>query len=189
MKILLIDNGTSYLSQLKNLLSGHMFRVVKYSEINTINSEDFDSIILSGGHSFSVRGNENRLQKEFDLVKNSIKPIFGICFGFEIIAHTLGAKLELMQNKEYGILTIQVVESDKIFLNIPNFKVFENHRWIVKEPVEGMQVLARSKDGIEAFKIRAKPIYAVQFHPKMFIEKSCGDEVFQNFLDSIKRLR
>lgn len=186
MKILIIDNGTSYLPQLENLLSGHTFQVVKYSEIGTTNSDDFDAVVLSGGHDFPVSGNEERLQKEIDLVINSKKPLFGICFGFEVIARAFGARHEVMQNKEHGILDIQVVEPDEIFLNIPNFKAFESHRWVIKEPVKEMLVLARSKDGIEAFKHKTRPIYAVQFHPEMFVEKSCGDEIFHNFLNSIK---
>lgn len=185
MKILVIDNGTSYLSQLENLLSGHTFQVIKYSEIKDSNPNDFNAIVLSGGHDFPVDENDKKLQKEINLIKNSTKPILGICFGFEVIAHTLGAKLELMRLKEHGILDIQVVKPDKIFLNISNFKVFESHRWVVKEPVSEMVVLANSKDGVEAFRHKTKPIYAVQFHPEIFVEKSCGDEIFYNFLSIV----
>ena len=106
MKILIIDNGTSYLSQLENLLSGHTLKVAKCSEIETVNSEDFDAVVLSGGHDFPVIGNGERLRREIDLVKNSMKPIFGICFGFEVIAQTFGAQLKLMKSKEHGILDI-----------------------------------------------------------------------------------
>ncbi|MFH0755572.1 MAG: gamma-glutamyl-gamma-aminobutyrate hydrolase family protein [bacterium] len=186
MKILVINNGTGYLPQLKNLLSDHTFKVVKYSEIETVNSEDFDAVILSGGHNFLVSRNGKQLKKEIDLVKNSKKPIFGICFGFEIIAHAFGAKLKLMPNKEHGILNIQIIKPDKIFLNISNFQVFENHRCVVREPTNKMLILACSKDGIEAFKHKTKPIYAVQFHPEIFVKKSCGDEIFYNFLNLIK---
>jgi len=186
MKILIIDNGTSYLSQLENLLSDHSYQVVKYSEIDSINTDTFDATILSGGHDFPVKGNEEKLQKEIDFVKNSKKPIFGICFGFEIIASAFGAKLELMKSKERGIIDIEILEPDEIFSNIPNFQVFESHRWVVKEPASELIALASSRDGIEAIKHKTKPIYAVQFHPEVFVKKTCGDEIFQNFLNSIK---
>lgn len=186
MKILVIDNGTSYLPQLKNLLSSASFQVIKHFEIDPINVENCDAVVLSGGRDFSVKGSENRLRKEIDLVKNSKKPIFGICFGFQVVAHTFGAKLEPMQNKVRGILDIQVIEPDEIFLNIPNFQVFGSHRWVVKEPTDDLVVLARSKDGIEAIKHKTRPIYAVQFHPEMFVEKTCGDEIFRNFLNLVK---
>jgi GMP synthase (glutamine-hydrolysing) len=78
-----------------------------------------------------------------------------------------------------------VVEPDKIFVNIPNFQVFESHRWVVREPINEFKVLARSKDGVEVIKHKNKPIYAVQFHPEMFMDQTCGDECFNNFLNSV----
>lgn len=181
MRVLIIDNGTCYLSQLKNLLFDHVFQVIEYSKIDSVDSGDFDTAVLSGGHDFPVYGNDARLKKEIDFVKNFPKSIFGICFGFEIIASVFGAKLELMQNKEQGILDIQIVDPAEIFLKTSSFQVFESHRWVVKEPTDELVVLARSKDGIEAVKHKTRPIYAVQFHPEMFIEKFYGDEIFCNF--------
>ncbi len=187
MKVLIIDNGTSYLQQLENLLSKHAFQVIKYSEIGSVDLNDFDAIILSGGHAFTVEGHTAQLEKEIDLVKESTRPIFGICFGFEVIAQAFGAKLELMKSKEHGILDIEVIESDDIFLNINSFQVFESHRWVVKELPKDFISLARSKDGIEAIKHKTRPVYAVQFHPEMFTEESCGDEIFNNFLNIIQK--
>ncbi len=186
MKALIIDNGTSYLSKLESLFHGNTVQVIKYSEISSSDINDYDCVVLSGGHDFSVEGNESRLKREVDFIKNCKKPIFGICFGFELIAKTFGVNLELMEKRERGILDIQIIEPDNIFLNIPNFQVFESHRWVIKEPVDEFIILARSKDGIEAIKHRTRPIYAVQFHPEMFLEETCGDECFRNFLYLVK---
>lgn len=186
MKILVVDNGTSYLPQLKNILSRYDFSVIRYSDIENTAADDFNAIILSGGHDFPVNGNGERLKNEIAFINTTSKPILGICFGFEVIAYTFGATLELMQTKEKGILDIQAVEPDEIFSDIPNFNVYESHRWILKEPGNDLIVLARSKDGIEAIKHKSKPIYGVQFHPEMFVEKTCGDEIFHNFLKQVE---
>jgi len=188
MKILIIDNGTSYLAQLKKLIDG-LVDVISYSEIAEKNDEyfeQFNAIVLSGGHSFPVTGNETALQSEIYLIKNIHKPIFGICYGFELIAHTFGAKLEQLKNKEHGIIDIEVIQQNDIFQNILSFKVFESHRWVVQEPLDDLLVLAKSKNGVEAIKHKTYPIYAVQFHPEMFIDETCGDEIFNNFLNSLK---
>lgn len=186
MKILIIDNGTSYLEKVQNLLFGHNFETIKFSEVNLDKVDSFDAVILSGGHDFPVLGNENLLEKEINFVKNYKKPIFGVCFGFELIANAFGAKLELMENREKGIIEIEVIEPDEIFLNIKKFNVFESHRWIIKETGDSLEPLAKSKDGIEAIKHKILPIYGVRFHPEMFTEITCGDEIFYNFLNSIK---
>lgn len=155
---------------------------MSYSDIKDVATDNFDAIILSGGHSFTIEGNDSRLNDEVEIIKNSTQPILGICYGFELIAHAFGTKLELLPAKEKGIITIEVVEPDRIFTNIPSFEVFENHRYVVKETTEDLIVLAQSKDGIEAIKHKTRPLYGVQFHPEMFVEQSCGDEIFDNFL-------
>lgn len=186
MKVLIIDNGTRYLNQLQNLFPNETLRTITFSEIDKDVAENFDVAILSGGHDFPVVGNENRLKKEIDFISHYQKPIFGICFGFELIASIFGAKLEQMERKEHGVLDIEIVEPDGIFLNITNFSVFESHRWVVREPGEQLITLAKSKDGVEAIKHKTRPIYAVQFHPEMFVDKTCGEEVLHNFLNLIK---
>ncbi len=101
----------------ENLLTETTFKISEYSKINIADVKNFDALVLSGGHDFSVKGNEDRVQREIDLVKNFTKPIFGICFGFEIIAGVFGATLERMGNKEKGVIDIELVEPDELFLN------------------------------------------------------------------------
>lgn len=185
MQILIIDNGTSYLSKLENLLESRNFRTIKFSDITSNIDENFDVVILSGGHNFPVLGNESRLENEIEFIKNCRKPIFGICFGFELVAHVFDAKLELMQNKEKGVIEIEVIEPDELFLNINKFNVFESHRWVVSDGGQNFKSLARSKDGIEAIKHKNLPIYGVQFHPEMFTEETCGDQIVFNFLELV----
>jgi anthranilate/para-aminobenzoate synthase component II len=185
MNILVIDNGTKYLPQLISLLTKHQVSVINFSEIQSSSVDNYDVIILSGGHKFPINGNESKLEKEIELIKSTSVPIFGICFGFELIAHCYGAELELMNRKEKGILDINVIVPDVIFDQIPNFKVYESHRWVVKKTSTELIALAESKDGIEAIKHKTKPIYAVQFHPEMVVDKTCGDEIFFNFLNRL----
>lgn len=188
MQTLIIDNGTSYLAQLKKLLDCPT-EVISYLDIPRNDNryfDDFDAVVLSGGHDFPVLGNEVRLGGEMELIYNFQKPLFGICYGFELIAATFGAKLELLENRAHGIIDIEMVQYDDILQNIPNFKVYESHRWVVQEPLSELSVLARSKDGVEAIKHKKRPIYGVQFHPEMFVDETCGDEIFRNFLTSVK---
>jgi len=188
MRILLVDNGTSYKQQLLELLKGHAVDVVAYNQIDVPAANAYDAVVLSGGHSFPVSGNDDRLQKELELVRNSTKPIFGICFGFEVVAYALGASLESLAVPEKGVVDIEVLVPDELFLGISTFQVFESHRYVVTVPPEGCIALARSKDGIEALKHETRPIFAVQFHPEMFVDTTCGSEIFKNFVALIERL-
>jgi anthranilate/para-aminobenzoate synthase component II len=187
MHVLIIDNGTLNLEQLKKVIHGSS-DVISYSQIKEKTAEYFqkyDTVILSGGSAFPIVGNETILHDEISLIRNLNKPIFGICYGFELIAAAFGAELERKHNKIHGTIEMKVIESDKIFKDIPNFKVYESHRWVVKEIPDCLLALARSKDGIEAFKHKTLPIYAVQFHPEMHVDQTCGNTILQNFLSSL----
>ncbi len=185
MKILVVDNGTSYIESLKQLLAEKKFEVISFADLSIEKEKDFDLFILSGGHSFPVVGNESLLENEIEFIRNCNKPILGICFGFELIAHVFGAKLQEMKEKEKGLIKIEVIEPDDLFLTITNFSVFESHRWVVASLGNEMVSLARSQDGVEVIKHKSLPVYGVQFHPEMFVEQTCGREIFNNFLHLI----
>jgi len=42
--------------------------------------------------------------------------------------------------------------------------------------------MIKSRDGFEVIKHSTKPVYGFQFHPEMFEDKTCGDEIFKNTL-------
>ncbi len=181
MRTLIIDNSSKYLDRLVELIRPDQPVVREYSQISGLESEQYDLIILSGGHSFSIVGNEDKLAQEIALIQQSTIPILGICFGFELIAHTFDAIMQRMQTKENGILSINKLAGDPIFTNLSDLSVFESHRWVVSDPGQYLVPLARSRDGIEIIKHQTKPIYGFQFHPEMFPDQTQGDELFANF--------
>lgn len=181
MKILLIDNGTTLISKLEKLIPGHEF-VHSFEDI----PEDTDSfylIILSGGSRYTLVGNEDKFSKEIKLVRESVKPIIGICFGYEIITIAFGGKLKELSGEKKGIYEIDVL--DKGISNRP-INVYESHRWVIDELPEVFEVLAISSDGPEIIKHKELPIWGLQFHPENFVDETDGDEVFQNIFEKLK---
>jgi GMP synthase (glutamine-hydrolysing) len=186
MKVLIINNKTKRLAQLKKLLKKDKFEIIKLGEVVMVDASEYDLIILSGSSKFSIIGNEDLYRGEIDLIKSSKAPIIGICLGFELISHAYGASLSKVQRKRKGIVDIQVTHPSDIFENLPNFKVYESHRWVVNKLPDTLVELARSKDGIEAIKHKSRQVYGFQFHPEMFAEKTCGDEIFNNLLKNLR---
>jgi GMP synthase-like glutamine amidotransferase len=185
MFFLIINNKTRTLEEVKRLLKGHSFDVVNFnSDIN--NLDKYQGVILTGSHMFFADKDEQKFLKEMDIIRNSNLPIFGICFGFQLIAHSFGADLNDLGRSEKGILEIKKARKDEIFEGVNDFEVFENHRRVVKKLPDVLIPLAYSKDGIEMFKHKDKLIYATQFHPEMYLEKTCGDEIFNNFVKMIE---
>jgi len=186
MKFLIIDNGTIRMKELKKMLSGNIYELMEFDKIDLKKAEEFDIIILTGGSKFPVLGNEDLYKREISLIKNSSRPIIGICLGFELIAHAFGAKLTKIDEKVHGIIKIDIYNNSKLFFNISNLNVYESHKWVIKKLPEYFVTLAKSEYGIEAFRDKNRRLYGFQFHLSVFPEKTCGYEVFNNLLVDIK---
>jgi GMP synthase (glutamine-hydrolysing) len=179
MKILLYDNETSYLSHLQLLLT--RFGQVKVtSPKNIITQNSYDLIVLSGGHHAYITEHPEYYQREIELVKNTIKPILGVCLGAEIIAYSFGAKLSTLSNKQKGLVKLEVINSDGIFGETKHFMAYENHKIAIETLSKELRGLAKSETGYEVIKHRTKPIYGFQFHPEIFQNVAYGDDIFIN---------
>ncbi len=167
MKILLIDNHTKLLPQLKRALSDHDVEIVKYQPGVKLSASGQDLVILSGG---GGRGREMRdlhingdlwYRDELDFIMKCQKPILGICMGFQIIAYAYGSKLQKLPRRISGFRRIQTAEGTYI-------KQFKYHDWCIPEVSdEHFEILGRSKIGVEMIRHKKRPILAIQFHPEM----------------------
>jgi GMP synthase (glutamine-hydrolysing) len=102
--------------------------------------------------------------------------------GAEIIAYSFGAALEYLDKEEKGLKNIEVLVTDNLFAGITSFNVYESYKWAITKLSVELEGLARSGNGFEVIKHKTRPIYGFQFHPEMFEDKSCGDEVFHNLI-------
>ena len=152
MKVLIINNNTLHLEELKHWLSAYDCEVVNVGEDYIL--EEFDLVVLSGSHTDSVIGNESKYAKEIELVKSG-KPVIGICLGCEIVGYAFGAKLEKLPHRERGMIDVNGTPQ------------YESHCWVVKNLPPELELLATSKDGIEIIRHKSLPVVGLQFHPEV----------------------
>ena len=176
MKTLIIDNGSSYINKLKRLLQA---KVVKWNQLYKVNFNGYGLIVLSGGHKLPVMWHGPEFANEIRIIKKIRKPIIGICLGSELIAHAYGAKLFKLNRREHR--TIKIIQNKQIF------RVFESHRWAIKQLPKNFIALARSKDGIEIFRHKSRPIFGIQFHPEVLLTKTDGRKLLTNILSGLGR--
>lgn len=188
MNFLIINNGTSSLNEVVSLLEKNSFEVFDFDDKNIpTNLSRFDGVILTGGHRLFLKENFDKFSREMEIVSNSNLPIFGICFGFQLISVVFGSKMIDLDNLEKGIFKIEKINNDFLFNNVNELNVYENHQKVITDVSDDLIVLAKSKNGVEIIKHKDKMIYGVQFHPELCLDETCGYKIFGNFLKEVSK--
>lgn len=181
--ILVINNETKHLKVLLSFLRRHKisYRLRNFRRVELKDIKESDAIILTGGHRDPL---EVRFSEEMEIIEKSKKPTLGICLGFQLICHAYSSLIKRIR-RERGIREIRIIKKDGIFRNCPEFmKVSEHHEFFVGKVGKELEILALSKNGIEAVRHKTKPIYGVQFHPEIR-RNNQGYRIIENFLRMI----
>ena len=185
--LLIVDYGSQY----TQLIARRVRELNVYCEIipfheltaKAIKSE-IKGIVLSGGPSSVTATDAPRLEPE--VLELGI-PIFGICYGLQVLMKTLGGQVVPATSREYGQASIQVAPGATLFsgLSAETTNVWMSHGDHVEVPAQGFWVTARSNNGIiAAVEHRDRKIYGVQFHPEV-VHSVEGALILKNFVYSV----
>ncbi|WP_185852284.1 glutamine-hydrolyzing GMP synthase [Blattabacterium cuenoti] len=169
--ILILDFGSQYSYMIARRIRdiGVYTLLYHYNEISISNviSKKPKGLILSGGP-FSV------YEKGSPLISKSIFqlniPIFGICYGMQLISFLFGGEIKKSKYKEYGKSDLIIDNpNNSLFYGIPDKSVvWMSHFDEVKNLPKEFKVIGHTSScGIAAFSHPNKDIYAVQFHPEV----------------------
>ncbi|MDP7179794.1 MAG: glutamine-hydrolyzing GMP synthase [Candidatus Woesearchaeota archaeon] len=184
--ILVINYGGQYCHLIARRVRdlGVYSEVVPYDvSIGEIQKLNPNGIIFSGGPSSVYEKNAPKSNKEI-LTLNI--PILGICYGQQLIAKQLGAKVESKKIKEYG-KKIAKIQSKKSLLKKLKGKeqVWMSHGDSVSKLPENYKILASTETcKIASFGNDKKKIYGVQFHPEV-VHTPKGNQILKNFIFNI----
>ncbi len=137
-------------------------------------------IILSGGAASVFDANAPRLDKS--ILSLGI-PVLGICYGHQLIAHSIGGRVAAGDSGEYGVTELRIKNKNGILSNfLVPVNVWMNHRDIVTELPSDYRADASTKySNIAAFSNKKKLIYGVQFHPEV-THTEWGEKMLENFV-------
>jgi len=113
-------------------------------------------------------------------------PIFGICYGMQMISHQLNGKVERAGKREYGKADVTFVEGSKINAGLDaDQTVWMSHTDLVIETPAGFVVDASTEHApIAAMSHVERNLFAVQFHPEVRHSVQ-GNEMIRNFLYNV----
>ena len=153
--------------------------------IDEIKEKNPKGIIFTGGPNSVYDENSPHIGKEiFELGV----PVFGICYGCQLMAYTLGGKVSSCVTSEYGKTETIYDNSSLLFKGLPEKAIsWMSHTDFVSEIPEGFKVSAHTADcPVAAYENAEKKLYAVQFHPEVnhtengckmidsFVKNVCG---------------
>ncbi|MGP4095669.1 glutamine-hydrolyzing GMP synthase [Nonomuraea sp. KM90] len=183
--VLVVDFGAQY----AQLIARRVRECHVYSEIvpSTMSVEEMmaknpKAIILSGGPS-SVYA-EGAPPVPHGLFATGV-PTFGICYGFQAMAQSLGGEVARTGVAEYGGTSLEVLDEGVIFAGLPTSQtVWMSHGDSVAAAPEGFTVTASTRETpVAAFEHVERGLYGVQFHPEV-LHSEHGQTVLRHFLEA-----
>ena len=185
--VLVVDFGVQY----AQLIARRVREANVYSEIvpshitaDQVRAKAPAAIILSGGPS-SVYA-ENAPKFDGEILKLGI-PVFGICYGFQVMANTLGGTVTKTGKSEFG-RTKLIGRESKLLRNLPLEQlVWMSHGDAVTQAPNGFSVCAATTDTpVAAFENENGQLAGVQFHPEV-LHSEHGQAILHNWLVNVAK--
>jgi len=187
--VLVVDFGAQY----AQLIARRVREARVYSEIvpHTMPIEEMlakrpAAIIFSGGPSSVYEPGAPSLD---GTIFDSDVPLFGICYGFQLMAQGLGGTVSATGSREYGRTGVTVAASGQLLAGMPaEHRVWMSHGDSVTAAPEGATVLASTETTpVAAFENVERRVAGVQWHPEV-MHSEHGQQVLEHFLFDIAGL-
>lgn len=182
--VLVVDFGAQY----AQLIARRVREARVYSEIvpstmpvAEMLAKNPKAIILSGGPSSVYAEGAPSLDRA--LFEAGV-PVFGMCYGFQLMATTLGGTVDNTGAREYGRTGLAVSKpGSTLFEGTPaEQSVWMSHGDACSAAPEGFTVTASTDVvPVAAFENDEKKLYGVQYHPEV-LHSTHGQQVLEHFL-------
>ena len=184
--IIVVDFGGQY-NQLiaRRVRDAQVYcEVVPYQKaLSVVKEKNPKGIIFTGGPNSVYEEKAPQIEKEiFELGI----PVLGLCYGMQLMSHTLGGKVAQAPVREFGKCVTYFDTTAKVFLDLPQESVtWMSHVDYVETIPEGFKTIAHTDNCPHAaIENLEKKLYAMQYHPEV-MHTDKGSEMLKNFLFNV----
>jgi len=187
--VLVVDFGGQY-NQLiaRRVRENHVYcEIVPY----TVSSDKIKEmapkgIIFTGGPNSVYGENAPKIDEE---IFNLNIPILGICYGAQLMAHTLGGAVKTAPIREYGKTDVNLDATNLLFNEIADKQCWMSHTDFIEAAPEGFKVIGYTDQcPIAAMANEERNLYGVQFHPEVQ-HTLFGERMLTNFLYNVCKVK
>jgi GMP synthase (glutamine-hydrolysing) len=109
-------------------------------------------------------------------------PVLGICYGMQLMTHTLGGEVAPAPHREFGHALINITPDAPLLSTVPSeLRVWASHGDFVKSAPAGFTVTATSANApVAAMAAPDRRLYALLFHPEV-AHTDKGTEILRSF--------
>ena len=189
-RVLIVDFG----SQVTQLIARRVREAGVYSEVHPFNRVGADfvaefapiAVVLSGGPASVLSSSAPAADPA---LFEAGAPVLGICYGQQLMAAQMGARVLAADHREFGRATVEAVEACALFEGLwepgGRYPVWMSHGDRVESLPEGFAVVARSAAApYAAIADEDRGFYGVQFHPEV-VHTPDGAGLIRNFVRGI----
>jgi len=185
-------------------LSGETCQVRHYSRFQRteVDAREVSAVVTSGNRSL---WEDYDLERDFaafrDVIRETQKPVLGICGGHQLIGLLMGGQAEPLRTlaagepdpnphyapgilKEWGFSDVTVKPDDPLFAGFDSkIVVNQMHFWHMTKLPESLETIAyNSNCPVQALRHKERPLYGVQFHPEFYDAQHLdGRRLLRNF--------
>ena len=184
--VLILDFGGQY----NQLIARRVRECNVYSEvvpfdisIEKIKEKNPKGIIFTGGPASVYADESPKCSPE---IFNLGIPVLGICYGMQLMMHTLGGSVNRADKREYGTIDVSIDNESFLFKGFDKTNGFlMSHTDYVENLPDGFRNIGFTSSCPNAAVENAeKKLYGIQFHPEVNNSIN-GTQVIRNFLFNI----
>lgn len=110
-------------------------------------------------------------------------PILGICYGCQLMMHSLGGTVTKAPKREYGKAEVEIDTDSKLFKDVSKSTIcWMSHTDYIEKLADGFKVVGYTEScPVAAVEKPEQNLYGVQFHPEV-VHTPEGTKMIRNFL-------
>ncbi|MCY4112721.1 MAG: glutamine-hydrolyzing GMP synthase [Chloroflexi bacterium] len=179
--IAVLDFGSQYSQLIARRIRevGVRTELLAPDQLRTVDRRNLRGIVLSGGPASVYAPGAPQLPAD---VLDAGVPVLGICYGMQLLSHSLGGRVQRASRREYGPARVRVADgAHPLFAGLPPaFDVWMSHGDVVEELPPGFRSVAATAHSPTAAMSNGNGVSALQFHPEVR-HTSHGLDLLRNF--------